>query len=78
MEKSEMKTCMTTVRLEPSVKKYLAAAAKRDRRSLSQFLVKAALDRAAELMEKAPPIPRDGRQKAALPRKTGGSTTCGN
>ena len=59
-----MKTTRLETRLEPSVKKYLAAAAKRDRRSLSQFLVKAALDRAAELMEKDPPIPRDGRRKA--------------
>jgi len=56
------------MRLEPSVKMYLSHAAAFDRKTLSGFLMHAALAYANDLRSKGweakpPPVPKDGRRK---------------
>ena len=65
-----MKTAqLSPIRIEPHIKQYIERAAAADRRSVSSFMVHAALLYADGLCSKgwsakAPPVPRDGRRKA--------------
>lgn len=63
-----MKSDWVQFRTEKAVKKYISQAAAFDRKSLSGFMLHAALAYANELRSKGweakpPPVPKDGRRK---------------
>lgn len=65
-----MKTDRLALRVEPALKRYLAAAANFDRRSLGELLLMGAIQyaeglRARGWKAKNAPMPRDGRRKEA-------------